>query len=137
MTKTKIGAVVGAIAMMLAAPVWAQAGGVTVSEVATAHGYEHGRPVDPATTFARADGRIFVAITAQNDSGAEAEITVAIQQADAPVGTGTGSTHLTIPAQHRPYHTVARTGARPGHWRAVVRDAGGNVIGQTEFTVTE
>lgn len=111
--------------------------GVTTTEVVAAHGFEHGRAVDPATTFTHADGRIFIAIAVQNDTGSDAEITVQFQRADQPVGSGTGSTHLTVPSQHRPYHTVARTGARPGQWRAVVRDAGGNVIGQVEFTVTE
>ncbi|MFO0682773.1 MAG: DUF2914 domain-containing protein [Sandaracinus sp.] len=114
----------------------AQDASVTASEVVAAHGFEHGRAVGPATSFTHADGRIYIAITVENTTGAESEITVQFQRADQPVGTGTGTTHLTVPAQ-RHYHTVARTGARPGQWRAVVRDAGGNVIGQVEFSVSE
>ncbi len=130
--------VAGLIGLGVAGTALAQAtGGVTTTEVVAAHGFAHGRAVDPASTFTAADGRIYIAIAVQNDTGAEAEITVQFQRADQPVGTGVGSTHLSVPAQHRPYHTVARTGARPGQWRAVVRDAGGNVIGQVEFTVTE
>ncbi len=110
--------------------------GLTASEVVAAHGFVHGRAVDPATSFTHADSRIYIAITVENNTGAEGEITVQFQRADQPVGTGVGSTHLTIPAQ-RHYHTVARTGARAGQWRAVVRDSGGTVIGQVEFTVTE
>lgn len=140
MTQNKLfGAVLGLFTLAIATTAVAQTtgtGGITATEVVAAHGFEHGRAVDPGTTFAQADGRVFIAITVQNDTGAEGEITVQFQRADQPVGTGTGSTHLTIPAQHRPYHTVARTGARPGQWRAVVRDAGGNVIGQVEFTVS-
>ena len=138
MTKNKIfGALLGLLALALASTALAQdATGVTTTEVIAAHGFEHGRAVGPATTFTAADGRVFIAITVQNNTGAEGEITVQFQHADQPVGTGVGSTHLTIPAQHRPYHTVARTGARAGQWRAVVRDAGGNVIGQVEFTVS-
>lgn len=129
-----------AVALLLATGGTASAqttGGVSTTEVVAAHGFEHGRAVDPATSFHVADGRIFIAIAVQNDTGAETEITVQFQRADQPVGTGTGSTHLTVPSQHRAYHTVARTGARAGSWRAVVRDASGNVIGQVEFTVTE
>jgi hypothetical protein len=127
----------GLIALALAGTAFAQTatGGVTTTEVVAAHGFEHGRAVDPASTFSTSDGRIFIAIAVQNDTGSEAEITVQFQHADQPVGTGVGSTHLTVPSQHRPYHTVARTGARAGQWRAVVRDAGGNVIGQVEYTV--
>jgi len=62
-------------------------------------------------------------------------VTVQIQRADQPVGTGTGNTHLTIPASRRNYHTVARVAVRAGHWRAVVRDAAGAALGQVEYTV--
>ena len=140
MTKNRV--CVGAIALFigaLAMPAFAQtapAAGVTASEVVAAHGFEHGRAVDPGTTFTHADSRIYIAITVENTTGAETEITVQFQHADQPVGTGAGNTHLTIPAQ-RHYHTVARRGATPGQWRAVVRDAGGNVIGQVEYTVSE
>lgn len=144
MGKNKVfSAVVGLFALALAsfgsgsAHAQTAASGVTTTEVIAAHGFEHGRAVNPGTTFTHADGRIYIAIAVQNDTGAEAEITVQFQRADQPVGTGVGSTHLTVPSQHRPYHTVARTGARPGQWRAVVRDAAGNVIGQVEYTVTE
>ena len=138
MKKNLAAALVGLLVLALGATAFAQvaASGVTTTEVVAAHGFEHGRAVDPGTTFTQADGRIFIAIAVQNDTGTEQEITVQFQHADQPVGSGTGSTHLTVPSQHRPYHTVARTGARPGQWRAVVRDAGGNVIGQVEFTVS-
>jgi hypothetical protein len=123
-------------ACVLAAPAMAQDAAVT-AEVTTAHGYASGAPVDPATTFTRADGRVMVAIAIENPSATETEITVQFQRADQPVGTGTGGTHLTVPGR-RHYHTVARTGtSRPGAWRAVVRAADGTVIGQVEYTVTE
>ncbi len=131
-----LGVLVAVLFAAIAGTAQAQDATVTASEVVAAHGFEHGRAVGPATSFTHADGRIYIAITVENTTGAETEVTVQFQRADQPVGTGTGSTHLTVPAQ-RHYHTVARTGARPGQWRAVVRDAGGNVIGQVEFTVTE
>lgn len=137
MTQKKIlGVLVATLVAAFGTTALAQDAGVTASEVVAAHGFEHGRAVGPATSFTHADGRVYVAITVENTTGAESEITVQFQRADQPVGTGTGSTHLTVPAQ-RHYHTVARTGARPGQWRAVVRDAGGNVIGQVEFSVSE
>ena len=127
-------ALLGAIA--IAVPVVAQDAALT-AEVTTAHGYASGAPVDPATTFARTDGRVMVAIAVENPAATETEITVQFQRADAPVVAGTGGTHLTIPAR-RHYHTVARTGtSRPGAWRAVVRNAEGEVIGQVEYTVSE
>jgi len=139
MTKNKfIGAFIGLCVLAMGGAAMAQttASGVTTTEVVAAHGFEHGHAVNPGTSFTVADGRVYIAIAVQNDTGAEAEITVQFQHADQPVGSGTGSTHLTVPSQHRPYHTVARTGARAGQWRAIVRDAAGNVIGQVEFTVT-
>jgi hypothetical protein len=135
--KTLWAVVMGMAIASTAAAQTATPSGVTASEVVAAHGFEHSRPVDPGTTFTHADARVFIAITADNTTAAEAEITVALQPASAPVGTGTGNTHLTIPASRRHYHTVARVPARPGQWRAVVRDASGNVLGQVEFTVTE
>lgn len=124
------------VVALLAAPVLAQDAGVT-AEVTTAHGYASGAAVDPSTTFTRADGHLMVAIAVENPAGTETEITVQFQRADAPVEAGHGGVHLTIPAR-RHYHTVARTGTtRPGAWRAVVRNAEGEVIGQAEYTVTE
>lgn len=125
-----------ALAALVALPVLAQDAGLT-AEVTTAHGYASGEAVDPATTFTHADGRVMVAISIENPAATETEITVQFQRADAPVGPGTGGVHLSIPAR-RHYHTVARTGTtRPGAWRAVVRNAEGEVIGQAEYTVTE
>jgi hypothetical protein len=125
-----------ALAALVALPVLAQDAALT-AEVTTAHGYASGEAVDPATTFARTDGRVMVAISIENPEATETEITVQFQRADAPVGTGTGGVHLTVPAR-RHYHTVARTGTtRAGAWRADVRNAEGEVIGQAEYTVTE
>lgn len=140
MTKNKLwGALIGLVSLTALVPMAlaqdAAASGITASEVVAAHGFEHGRAVNPGTTFTQADARVYIAISIDNGTGAEGEITVQFQRADLPVGTGVGSTHLTIPAA-RHYHTVARTGARAGSWRAVVRDSAGTVIGQVEFTVT-
>ncbi len=114
------------------------ADGLRVAEMTLSRGYESGEAVDPTTTFRRTDGRVWVVIRLENESGAETEVRVTFERADAEVGTGTGGVTLSVPSRRR-YRTVARTGTgRPaGRYRVVVRTAGGSVIGQQEFEITE
>lgn len=116
----------------------ASAEGLSVTEMTLARGYADGAAVDPTTTFSRSDGRVWVVIRLANESGAESEIRVTFERADAEAGSGGGGVTLSVPAR-RSTRTVARTGtARPaGRYRVVVRTPDGTIISQQEFSITE
>lgn len=111
---------------------------ITASTVTCARGYNRqDGPVDPSTSFARTDGRMFVVVQLENPTAAASNVTVTVERADQPVGTRRGGVVLEVPARRR-YRTVARftTNREPGRYRAIVLSASGEVVGQTEFEVT-
>ena len=121
------------------APAMAQ-DALTVAEITTARAYTSAEGAsDPTTTFRRTDGRVFVVVRIENPARTEQDIRVAFERAEGTAAPGArGGVALHIPASPR-YRTMARisTNRAPGRWRAVVRNAEGEVIGQVEFEITE
>lgn len=128
------------LALSALAPARAQDAALTVAEISTARAYTAAEgATDPTTTFSRTDGRVFVVVRIENPARTEQDIRVAFERAEGTAAAGTrGGVALHIPASPR-YRTVARTSTNraPGRWRAVVRNAEGEVIGQVEFEITE
>lgn len=117
----------------------AEAPELRVTEIVTSRGYEGGQAVDATTSFRRTDGRVYVVIRLENPTSTETDITVTFERgAGEATSGGRGGVTLHVPASRR-YRTVARTStSRPaGHYRAVVRNSEGEVIGQVEFDITE
>ncbi len=137
---TVAAALMATLLVSLVGPASAQDATLRVTEATTARGYAAASgAVDPTTTFRRTDGRIFVVIRLENPGAAEQDITVSFERAEGTPAVGArGGVTLHVPASRR-YRTVARTSTSraAGRWRAVVRDAGGNVLHTVEFDVTE
>ncbi|MBX7197334.1 MAG: DUF2914 domain-containing protein [Sandaracinaceae bacterium] len=139
-TVTFFATALAALSLSFASVASAQDAELRVTEMTTARGYEAARgAVDATTSFHRADGRVFVVIRIENPSGAEQDITVAFERAEGTPATGArGGVTLHVPASRR-YRTVARTSTSraPGRWRAVVRNAEGEVLQTVEFDIAE
>lgn len=110
--------------------------GLRLTELTLARNIEAGRAIDPTNTFQVSDGRVWVLVRVENQSGAETEIRVSFERADRELGAREGAgVSLEIPNRRR-YRTVARTGTRaPGRYRVVVRTASGSVLGSVEYDV--
>lgn len=108
---------------------------LSVSEVQLATALENGVAVSPATSFSRADGRIYAVIRLENPSSAATSVRVALEPVD---GASRAGVSLDVPARRR-YRTVARfsAGQRPGRYRCVVRTEDGRELASVELTVTE
>ncbi|MFT5357208.1 MAG: hypothetical protein ACI9KE_004442 [Polyangiales bacterium] len=107
---------------------------LSVASVAMGNALDRGQPVEAKTSFAQAEGRLYVVVQLQNPSSVETQVRVMIRQAD---GRRRGSVNLDIPARRR-YRTVARFSTRqaPGNYEAVVLNAAGETISTTAFTIT-
>ena len=107
---------------------------LSVASVTMGNALENGRPVEPKTTFAQSEGRLYVVVQLQNPAAAETQVRIMIRQAG---GSGHGGVTLDIPARRR-YRTLARFTTRqaPGSYEAVVMNAEGEVISTTAFTIT-
>lgn len=128
----------GPMLLGLHAEAAAQESALRVTEMTTARGYHPASgAVEPTTSFRVDDGRIFVVIRLENDSGEEHDITVSFERAQGTApAAGRGGVTLHVPASRR-YRTVARTGTAraPGRWRAVVRTLEGVVLQVVEFDI--
>lgn len=114
----------------------APSGGFEVSEIVLSKSLDNGNPVDPTTSFAASDGRVYATIRVNNPERTETSIRVVFQKADAP-SRASGGVELEIPARPR-YRTVARTGTAraPGRYRCVVFSSDGTELKSIEFDIT-
>jgi hypothetical protein len=111
------------------------AAGLTVTEIVMSKNVDGGQPVDPGTSFARSDSRIYATVRVDNPSREATTIRVAFERVGAPSAAGL---ELEIPGRPR-YRTLARTGTqRPaGRYRCVVYSADGAELSAVEFDITE
>lgn len=129
------------IALFFASPAMAQefetVDGLRLTEITLARTIESGRAIDPTNTFRVSDGRVWVLVRVENESGAETEIRVSFERADRELGASSSAgVNLEVPNRRR-HRTVARAGTRaPGRYRVVVRTASGNVLGSATYDVT-
>ena len=112
------------------------AAGFSVTELVLSKSIENHDPVDPGTTFSRADGRIYATVRIANPDRTATSIRVAWERVGDPANHG-GVT-LEIPARVH-YRVVARTGTQraAGRYRCVVYNAEDEEISATEFELTE
>ncbi len=108
------------------------ASAITISNASTA-----GTPA--VSTFSKANGgHVVVAVRVQNNERVETAVHITIVPATRAVEDVAKGVRLAVPAQ-RSWRTFARfTVARPaGAYLAVIHDEAGNVIGTSEFSITE
>lgn len=111
--------------------------GISLAELVIARGVEKRQPVEPGQRFSLADGpKLYAVMLVNNPDKIESEVTVSWQQGDGDKERG-GVT-VKVGAQPRwrtwAYHSYFK---KPGNYVAVVRDAGGQVIGRAPFVLTD
>lgn len=107
-----------------------------VKRLVIARGVKDREPVDPASTFAKSDGkRIYAFVEVGNKDLSASEITVSFKPKN---GAERGRIELRVGASPR-WRTWAYTELAQdvGEWEAIVRDARGDIIGKQSFAVTD
>ena len=120
-----------------AGPELVQREGLHLTELVLATGIESRRPVDPRTTFSKAEHTsVYCYMRIANPERTETEVFLDWEPVDAP-REGPGRA-VRVAAQHQ-WVTFAytRTGARPGRYRCVIRDAAGEILARAAYDLTD
>lgn len=111
--------------------------GLDVRRVAVARAIEAREPVDPATTFAAEDAKLYAHFELTNREGTEERHPMVVFIG--PDGQDRGLIELDVPAGAPRWRTWAysRNVKAPGEWRVELRDEDGRVLTDHEFTIED
>jgi hypothetical protein len=104
-----------------------------VKRVVLASGVKNREPIDPSTSFDVGQERVYAFVEVDNPDRTEGSVFVSFVP---PKGAAHGPIELEVGAAPR-WRTWAYTRAatRPGTWKAVVKNARGKVLAESEFEV--
>jgi len=131
------GGLAGAGTDPLAGPELVEREGLRVEELVLARGVEERQPVDPGTTFSRADDeRVYCYVKLDNPERIETDVHIGWERIDPPTEDLGRATH--VRAMPR-WVTFAYTGTRrrAGRYRCVVRDADGELLARAAFDLVD